>query len=122
VTATNADEGMDLRDALRGVDAREYIALLDAIRESPETMRRFITHLAQENPPVFTKYAKNITGGHPGINWIQVDDLIRKREHIQAIKLIREQAGIGLKEAKIMADDRRAKLGMAPPSYSGNTP
>jgi hypothetical protein len=115
---TDTEEGgMDLRDALRGVDAREYIPLLDAIRATPETMRKFITVLAQENPPVFLKWAKYVTGNAPGVNWVQVDEFIRNREHIKAIKLIREQSNMGLKEAKQVADERRAKLGMSPPTY-----
>ena len=55
-------------------------------------------------------------GGEPGIaldqsvEWAPYDDLIRRRHLIDAIKLYREQNGVGLKEAKAAIDDRKKQL------------
>jgi len=109
------DGGMDLRDALRGVDPREFVPLLDAVRESPEKMKAFITYLAQENPIVFMRFAKYVLGGKHGINWPKIDGMLRAGDYIPAIKEAREETGMGLKETKQMIDERREQLGLRPP-------
>ncbi|MFO0857310.1 MAG: hypothetical protein U0640_08155 [Phycisphaerales bacterium] len=49
-----------------------------------------------------------------GFDQQQVTCLVKEGKHIEAIKLIREQSGLGLKEAKEAADALRASLGMKP--------
>lgn len=40
----------------------------------------------------------------------QVDDLLRAGQKIQAIKLVRERTGLGLREAKDLVDEREQRL------------
>ncbi len=47
-----------------------------------------------------------------GFDQEQVTRLVKEGKHIEAIKLIREQSGLGLKEAKDAADALRESLGM----------
>lgn len=49
-----------------------------------------------------------------GFDQEQVTRLVKEGKHIEAIKLIREQSGLGLKEAKDAADALRESLGMKP--------
>ena len=44
------------------------------------------------------------------------ESLVRSGKHIEAIKEIRAQTGLGLAEAKKLADEMRAKFGMQPKS------
>jgi hypothetical protein len=85
------------------------------MREDPAKMKQFITYLAQENPIVFMKFAKYILGGKHGVNWPKVDALIRAGQKIPAIKEVREETGLGLKEAKQAVDERGEQLGLYPP-------
>jgi hypothetical protein len=106
--------GMDLRDALRGVDPRDYIPLLDAIREDPEKMKKFVTYLAQENPPVFLKFARFVIGGPGALDWCKLDSMLKADDanYIPVIKEVRQVTEMGLKEAKRLVDERRVRLGL----------
>lgn len=120
------DEGMDLRDALRGVDPREFLPLIDGIRASPENMKKFVEMIATENPAVFYKYAKRIVNGfdakYPTLDWNMIDTYNKSGHAIESIKYIRQAAGLGLKEAKQLNDERRQKLGCAGPYFGGPPP
>jgi len=50
----------------------------------------------------------------------EVATLLRVRRKIEAIKLVRQRTGIGLKEAKDRVDALQAQLGLAPSGLSGS--
>lgn len=95
--------------------------LLDAIEKyqsihgvSVDEAERAVSTLLQESEHA-------IAGEH----WIRgadartherVDGLIRDRKLIEAIKVVREATGLGLKESKDLVEQRAAALGMAPRS------
>lgn len=55
------------------------------------------------------------------LNWDDIDALLRSDQLIQAIKLYREQTGVGLKEAKDAVEARRAQQGMVSQVQTGSS-
>jgi len=116
----NLEPGKELESALRAVDPSEYIPILDKVRESPEEMRKFITHLAMHDPIAFKKTfieMKGVIFNGKFVNIDTVDQYIKNGECIKAIKYIREVTGAGLKESKQFFDQRRDKLGLTPKPF-----
>jgi len=104
------EPGKELESALVAVDPSEYIPMLDQIRESEESMRKFITFLATHDPLAFKKNFVEMHGvllnGH-FVNIDKVKDYIKDEKVIMAIKYVREVTGLGLKESKQFVDGYR---------------
>jgi len=114
------EPGKELESALQAVDPSEYIPMLDQVRESPESMRKFITFLAMHDPLAFKKNFVEMKGviiNGKFVNIDTVDNSLKAGEQIKAIKYVREVTGWGLKEAKMFTDSRRAYLGITPKPF-----
>lgn len=83
----------------------EFIEVLDKARDVPPHTKayKFITNLAKEYP----KILMDIAGYSLNMNRLRrvARDMVRDNKKIQAIKLVREHTGWGLKEAKVWVDN-----------------
>ncbi|MBV9469115.1 MAG: ribosomal protein L7/L12 [Abitibacteriaceae bacterium] len=62
-----------------------------------------------------TAGARSASSRTPSLDGMSVEELVRSGQKIQAIKLYREQTGVGLKEAKDAIDAMAAGAFSAPP-------
>ena len=66
-------------------------------------LREIVVEIAKKNPAVFCRAVEETK--YPAAKWRkEVEDLLRAKRKINAIKLFREMTGQGLKEAKAAID------------------
>ena len=70
------------------------------LKHAREEVERLSQGLSGQAPPLLPSGAGSEAAGRPGTISQEVADLARQGKKIEAIKLLREQTGVGLKEAK----------------------
>lgn len=96
-------KGKELETVARMVDLREYLPMIDAARKM-EIAVKFVEAVALDNPHYFKRIYQELIA--PA--WIEeARSLIRDQQFIQAVRVVREKTGWGLKEAKLYCDDLR---------------
>jgi hypothetical protein len=101
--------GKELESALRMVDLKEFLPMLDLMRNNPDNANKFITKVAMTDPLFFKKIFHLVQFGDYEAD---LDAFIRYNEVVKAIKMLRERLNLGLKEAKQMYDARKLELGL----------
>lgn len=78
---------------------------------SPEQRQQVEAELKQHGLSIDSMTSVHV---EPPSELTHVEELVRAGKQVEAIKEIRKQTGLGLAEAKQVADEMRAKFGMKP--------
>jgi hypothetical protein len=82
-----------------------YLRVIDEIVNPTVSSDKIALTLAKNHPDIFILIVNEINSKIPALTWhIKVANLIIENQKIDAIKCIRENTGLGLKEAKDIAD------------------
>ena len=81
-------------------------AIIDVLMNDQNNWRDMIITLAKTHPKLIIGIGTSLTQN----NLPEMDGLIRRGEKIKAIKYVRSETGMGLKEAKELVDERCSLL------------